>query len=51
MPFEFEPLAIPEVILMKPKVFSDERGFFLETYKKSDFERAGYPMNLFRIIT
>ena len=43
MPFEFEPLAIPEVILIKPKVFSDERGFFLETYKKSDFERAGIP--------
>jgi dTDP-4-dehydrorhamnose 3,5-epimerase len=43
MPFEFEPLAIPEVILIKPKVFADERGFFLETYKKSDFERAGIP--------
>jgi len=41
MPFEFEPLAIPEVILIKPKVFSDERGFFLETYTKSSFERAG----------
>ena len=43
MPFEFEPLAIPEVILIKPKVFSDERGFFLETYKKSEFEREGIP--------
>jgi len=43
MPFEFEPLAIPEVILIKPKVFSDERGFFLETYKKSEFKRAGIP--------
>jgi len=43
MPFEFETLAIPEVILVKPKVFSDERGFFLETYKKSEFGRAGIP--------
>ena len=43
MPFEFEPLAIPEVILIKPKVFSDERGFFLETNKKSEFEREGIP--------
>ena len=41
MPFEFEPLQIPEVILIKPKLFSDDRGFFLETYKRSDFERAG----------
>jgi len=41
MPFEFEPLAISEVVLIKPKVFSDERGFFLESYKKSDFEKAG----------
>lgn len=43
MPFEFEPLLIPEVILIKPKVFFDERGFFLESYKKSDFEKAGIP--------
>jgi len=41
MPFEFEPLQIPEVILIKPKLFSDDRGFFLETYKRSDFERVG----------
>lgn len=41
MPFEFERLEIPDVILIKPKVFGDERGFFMETYKKPDFERAG----------
>jgi len=41
MPFEFEKLEIPDVILIKPKVFGDERGFFMETYKKPDFERAG----------
>ncbi len=41
MPFEFVRLSIPDVILIKPKVFEDERGFFMETYKKSDFERAG----------
>jgi dTDP-4-dehydrorhamnose 3,5-epimerase len=29
------------VILIKPKVFGDERGFFMETYKKEDFEKAG----------
>ncbi len=41
MPFEFERLEIPDVILIKPKVFEDERGFFMESYKKSDFEKAG----------
>jgi len=41
MPFEFEKLEIPEVILVKPKVFKDSRGFFLETYKESDFVKAG----------
>ena len=41
MPFEFKKMKIPDVILIKPKVFGDERGFFMETYKRSDFERAG----------
>lgn len=41
MPFEFLRTEIPEVILIKPRVFGDERGFFMETYKKSDFERFG----------
>ncbi len=41
MPFSFERLEIPDVILIKPKTFHDERGFFMETYKRSDFVRAG----------
>lgn len=41
MPFEFIRTEIPEVIIVKPKVFGDERGFFMETYKKSDFMKAG----------
>ncbi len=41
MPFEFKRLEIPDVVLIKPRVFEDERGFFMETYKKSDFEKAG----------
>ena len=36
MPFEYEKQSIPDVILVKPKVFGDKRGFFMETYKKSD---------------
>lgn len=41
MPFEFKKLEIPDVILIKPKVFEDERGFFMETYKKGEFEKVG----------
>ncbi|OSS43004.1 dTDP-4-dehydrorhamnose 3,5-epimerase [Desulfurella amilsii] len=41
MPFEFERGEIDNVLLIKPKVFFDERGFFLETYKKSLFAEAG----------
>lgn len=41
MPFDFVKLSIPEVILIKPRVFPDFRGFFMETYKYSDFAMAG----------
>ncbi len=41
MPFEFERQSISDVILIKPRVFGDSRGFFMETYKKSDFVEAG----------
>jgi len=41
MPFEFEKLKIEDVILIKPKVFGDNRGFFMESYKKSDFYKNG----------
>ena len=41
MPFEFKRLEIKDVILITPKVFGDSRGFFLESYKKSDFVANG----------
>ena len=41
MPFEFQRMEIEDVILVKPKVFGDNRGFFLESYKKSDFFANG----------
>lgn len=41
MPFEFEPLDLDGVVLVKPRVFGDDRGFFLELYKHSDYLRAG----------
>lgn len=41
MPFEFERQKIKDVILIKPKIFGDNRGFFMESYKKSDFFANG----------
>ena len=41
MPFEFEDLNIPGVFLIKPRIFRDDRGFFLETYKKEDLKKVG----------
>ena len=41
MPFEFKRLEIEDVILVSPKVFGDNRGFFMETYKKSEFQKNG----------
>lgn len=41
MPFLFEKSEIEEVVLVKPKTFQDSRGFFMETYKFSDFFKNG----------
>ena len=40
MPFTFEKTPIEGLLLITPKVFTDDRGFFFESYKKSDFEKA-----------
>lgn len=37
------PLEIPEVLLIKPKVFGDERGYFVETYQSARYAAAGVP--------
>lgn len=39
--FTFVSTAIPEVVVIEPQVFGDERGYFMETYKKVDFAAAG----------
>lgn len=35
------PSSIPDVLIIEPKVFPDERGFFLESYQKRNFWEAG----------
>ncbi len=41
MPFEFIPLDIPDVILVRATRFLDDRGFFVETYRRDDFAAHG----------
>lgn len=36
---EYKKLAIPDVVLLIPQVFGDERGFFMETFRQSEFEQ------------
>lgn len=36
-----EPLLLPEVLLLKPRVFSDHRGYFLESFSERSWVQAG----------
>lgn len=39
------PLDIPEVLLLEPRVFGDDRGFFFESFNSKRFEEAvGHPV-------
>jgi dTDP-4-dehydrorhamnose 3,5-epimerase len=42
---DFLETELPGVLLLEPKLFKDERGFFLETFKAQDFSRAGIPVD------
>ena len=41
MPFEFKELEMPGIIAVRPRMFEDDRGGFMEVYKHSEFARAG----------
>lgn len=43
MSFRFKELEIPEVILVEADAFEDYRGYFMEAYKRSEFEANGIP--------
>jgi dTDP-4-dehydrorhamnose 3,5-epimerase len=35
------PTTIPDVVIIEPKVFGDDRGFFMETYNDAAFKKLG----------
>ena len=39
--FNFIKTSIDGVVIIEPKVYGDHRGYFMETYKKTDFDEAG----------
>lgn len=39
--FKFNETTIPDVYVIEPTVFGDERGYFMETYSETDFKEAG----------
>ncbi len=41
MPFSFTETPIPGLLVVEPRAFPDERGFFMETFKASEFAAAG----------
>ena len=41
MPSTFKRLEIDGLVLVEPRSFHDERGFFLESFKESEFAAAG----------
>lgn len=41
MSFNFIKCDIPGLVIIEPRVFEDDRGFFLEAYKKSEFIENG----------
>lgn len=46
MPFEFTNPGIPGLVLVTPRVFGDQRGFFLELYKRTEFAAGGIRADL-----
>lgn len=40
MPYTVTPTALPEVLILEPKVFGDDRNFFFESYNQRDFQQA-----------
>jgi dTDP-4-dehydrorhamnose 3,5-epimerase len=40
MPINVTPTAIPDVLIIEPKVFGDDRGWFFESFNEKEFSAA-----------
>jgi dTDP-4-dehydrorhamnose 3,5-epimerase len=41
---EFAASALPEVLVLSPKIFADERGYLMESFQAAEFAAAGLPI-------
>lgn len=49
VPFEVEPTAIPEVRIVRPRVYPDERGWFTEVLRSDAFAPLGLPARFVQV--
>jgi dTDP-4-dehydrorhamnose 3,5-epimerase len=49
MQIKVEKTPIKDVIIVKPEVFKDERGFFTEVYRKDQFDELGLPADFVQL--
>jgi len=50
MPFRsFRRLEIPDIVLIEPVVFHDDRGFFMELYKRTPYLAEGVPYDYVQV--
>src|SRR3989338_8369319 len=49
MGFKFETLKIPELLLITPELRRDDRGFFVEIYKATDFSAHGIKKSFLQV--
>ena len=40
MPYNIINTSIPDILILEPKIFEDNRGFFFESFNQRDFEEA-----------
>lgn len=48
MAIKVQNLEIPDVMVVESPFFQDDRGYFLESFKQSDFEASGLPNSFYQ---
>jgi dTDP-4-dehydrorhamnose 3,5-epimerase len=49
MKVHLEPTPIPDAYIVKPDVFEDGRGFFMEVYRRDEYEAVGLPLHFVQV--
>lgn len=45
MPLTIESRHLEDIVVLVPRVFSDDRGYFMEAYRSDEFRQLGLPYN------